>query len=440
MKNLLIILIALIFTACGGTETASTTDAGTPTTPVPAGTLVNPSGKAEAGPCYLLSGVSAMAMDINWIQSGYVVGEMQKNDGTYEVPGSYSSPFVVYDFDGTCYSEGDNVDVDGVQMKMGQPIAATSHNINHATTWRYHLAKRYFSDPTHPNYQDAAGAFVQAKTDIYNYLNFSGATKNFYELSIVGHTMGDAYLFAFEAAVTKSRNGPSQSNYIGEAVNAVINEDLVFRNNLRNTISLLPIKSIYDNLKNKLTSLGFAVDPAPIYDIDLYPDYYADLMGRTVTVLEWINQASSTTIAFDTTGFNSFAYPITFTSIESAAYIATELDGDLSIWSTGTCNQGTDYPCPLALILTTEQLRETILEPELLYNGSLGAHSLTNGTQYFIVQEFSDYTHKPVHAADGDMLPFGRNLASIDNNWGAAVGWDNTTTWFRRSPKTFITD
>jgi hypothetical protein len=430
-------------TEIAGTNTedeGTVDDTGTPTDPTPYA-LINPSGKAEAGPCYLLSDVSAMGMNASWIQDGYVLGEMQKNDGTFGVPGAYSTLYVVYDFGGTCYSEGDNTDVTGIRMKMGQSSSASSHNINHATTWRYHLAKRYFENPDHPNYEDAAGAFAQAKIDIYSFLNFSSSI-NFYELSITGQTTGDAYLLAFESAVTKGRNGPEQNDYIGQAVNAVIEEDTTFRDNLRNTVLNLPIYEIYQNLDNKLTSLGFDnVDPAPIFNLSIYPGYYAEILNRTPTILEWINQSATSTILFDTTGYNSFAYPTIFTNIENPGkYLATELDGSLSIWSSGTCNQGTDYQCPLTELVTIEELNEILLEPAMNYNGLLGEHGLTNGTQYFIVQEFDDYVHQPSHASDGDMLPFGRNLAAIDNNWNASVGWDNTTTWFRRSPKIFITD
>lgn len=404
-------------------------------------TVTNPSGKAEAGPCYLLSDVSAMSMDTSWVQSGYVLGEMHSNDGTFGVPGSFSGDYIVYDFDGTCYSEGDNTDVSGVRMKMGQGSSATSHNVNHATTWRYHLAKRYFNNSGHANYNDIPGAFVQAKTDIYNFLNFTNATANFYELSITGTTAADAYLLAFEAAVTKGRNGPEQNNYIGQAVNAVIENDLTFRNNLRDTITSLPIHSIYTNLKNKLTSSGFtSTNPAPIYNLPIYPAYYADLSSRTPTVLESFSLSATSTCTFDTTGYDSFAYPIVFTSIEDALHFASELTGTLSIWSVTTCNQGSDYPCPLAEVVSIQELNEILLEPAMNYNGYLGAHGLTNGNQYFIVQNFDNTTTQPQHICNGDINQFGRALATVDNNWSAAIGWNNVTNWFNRMPMIFITN
>jgi hypothetical protein len=50
--------------------------------------ISNPSGKAEAGMCYLLSEVSATSVDAQWQQTGYIPGEMKKNDGTYGIMGT----------------------------------------------------------------------------------------------------------------------------------------------------------------------------------------------------------------------------------------------------------------------------------------------------------------------------------------------------------------
>lgn len=397
-------------------------------------TISNPSGKAEAGPCYLLSDVSTMGMETNWIQTGYVLGEMISNDGSYTVPSEYATPFIVYDFNGTCFSEGDNVDVDNISMKMAQGISATEHNINHATTWRYHLAKRYYNNSSHPNYLDAAGAFVQARTDIYSYLGFPAATNNFYSLSIVGDTTADAYLLAFETAVTTGRNGPQQGNYIGEAVNAVVDNDTTFRDNLRQVIIDLPIFKTWNNLKTKLTSLGFAVDPAPLYNLPMYPAYYADIMGSTKTVQGSTNLTDTSTCSFDQYDFNLYAIPFQYISgIETSKYNAFNLpaDAQVSFWTIGT--DGNGNPAPGTKIIDMTALRETLLDGlssvNLSYNGQFpDGHGLISGTWYYIVvRKDTDFVLSK--SCNGTQLTTMYTLASEDE--GATwIGHNNNASRF----------
>jgi hypothetical protein len=115
------------------------------------------------------------------------------------------------------------------------------------------------------------------------------------------------------------------------------------------------------------------------------------------------------------------------------------LDGDLSIWSTAVCDNGTaTFTCPGSKLVGITELREVLFDLGLSYNGKLDSHSLAAG-RYFIVQEFETGA-APSHNCSGEMTGTDRNLATIDNDWTNAIGWNNSTSWFRRQPKTALID
>lgn len=396
-------------------------------------------GRAEAGPCNLLSQIGAMNVDNDWLMSNYVPGWIQNNDGLFMIRGTFTGTYRFFDFYGTCYSEGMGTDVDGFRLKMVQTASAESHNINNATTLRFAVAQKHFTDPLSPYYEDIPGSFIQAKSEIYNFLGFPAATKNFYELSVIGDTTADAYLFKFELAITKDRSGSEVGHYLGLMANAIIDNDTDFKTAFLADVQALLVKEPWDNLKTELVDRGFSVDPAPLW-LTHPKAYYTDLMTRTPTILESENTDQTSQCAIDVNTRNSFAYPIEFADIESAQYIATQLSGNLSIWSVGSCDNGTVFSCPGTQLATIEQLREVLLlsPANLSYNGLLGVHGLTSG-QFYLVQNLEN-PGAPSHVCAGSMAPFGRNLATVDNVWVDSIGYNNTTSWFRRGIKWVTTD
>lgn len=400
------------------------------------GQLLDEVSKAQAGVCYLLSDVSGMDISTAWVGSNLVDGEITQNDGTHVIPGLFSGPYILKKFQGSCYSEAAYTDVSNITMRSLCPVAASPCNISHATTWNVSLANRYFKDASHPDYGNLLDAFVTARNDIYAYLNFTGASANFYTFSVTDQTTGGAYLLALEYGVTKlGGDGPGQENYVGQLVNAVINNDLTVRATLRNTIADMPVKAVKTNFNNKLASLGFSETAAPVEDLPMIPTYYADLLSRTPTVLESINIGVASSTVFDTE-YKWYAFPYTFNSIQSAVHVAFKyLDGNASIHSVTTCNQGSgDFPCPDSEVLSITEMNEDNLLPlaGAIYNGHLGTHSLTNGTQYFLLLK-KDATWRPTFASgSGDLWDFGNPLASNDDGatWLIITG----TSYQRQQP------
>ncbi len=388
-------------------------------------------GKAEAGPCNLLSQVGAMSVDSDWLMSNYVPGWLSDSDGTFMIRGTFTGTYRFFDFYGTCYSEGQGRNIDGFRLKMVQSSSATSHNINNATTLRFAVAQKHFTDPDDTYYEDIPGAFIQAKSEIYTFLGFPNATKNFYELSVTGDSTADAYLFKFELAVTKGRNGSEVGHYLGKMANAIIDNDTDFKADFIEDVQELKVKEPWDQLKNELVDRGFTVDPAPLW-LTHPKAYYTDLMTRTPTVLESQNmdQTCKKTASFTTE--NSFANPIEFANAEDIKHFANELGKNQSIWSVGICDNGTDtFSCPKTKLLEIESLLEILLPApaNLSYNGFFGNHSLTSG-QYYLVD--NPGTTTVFYPCSGSAPQFGKNLATVDNNWDQAIGYNNNQSniWF----------
>lgn len=388
--------------------------------------LVNPSGKAEAGMCKLGSIVAGADVNLSYLVNAYVEGEVTQNDGTFNIPNTFSGPFLLEKFEGSCYSEGDNLYVDNVKMRSICPISASPCNINHATSWVTSLGYQYFNDESHPNYQSISGSYLAARDDIYTFLNFPNASANFYSMSIVGDTTADAYLLAFETAVSKGRSGPEQGDYIGRAVNAVINNDISFRTDLRNTIANMQIKQVVENLNSELASLGFSETAAPIWTLPWFPDYYQDLMVRTPVSVESKNMDISPSCGFDTNDFNLFAHPVNFTSIDQAQYIAFKyINGEIEIWNLTTCDQGAGvFFCPNTKVTNVEELREILLPGTASYNGKITNNTLINGSGYFITQKKDSNFAPTFTCLQGEMVPFGNPLASNDGGvtWTILTG------------------
>ena len=399
-------------------------------------------GKAENAACKKPGQILVYPLDSKLYQTGDPIFGYIKNDtGSFDARGTASGQYALYVADNlTCVNEVSAGIDTGIMFFSLADLTEEERNISPLTTIEYLVGIEYFDDISGACYHNVSCAINAAHTAIINYFQMPQTDVKFSQMTLQGDREADAILGIVNSMIANGRSAVQQNSYMLEIANGVLSNDLALKADIQNQFNALPIKTIKTNLENLYTSLGLGALCPPIWDLPFLPDYYADILTRTPTVLEWINQAATTQISFDSAGFNSFAYPTIFNSIEAAVYFASELDGDISIWSVGTCNQGTDYPCPLAQLVTVEELNEILLEPVLIYNGKIPENSLVNGSQYFTVQNFDDLTHTPSHAADGDMLPFGRNLAAVDNNWAAAVGWNNTTTWFRRSPKMFLTN
>lgn len=399
-------------------------------------------GKAENGPCLKPGAIDVYPLDEDWYQTGNPVhGYIYDNDGSFAADGYASGNYAYYSAsDLTCFNEISAGYDNGIRFFSMTDLTSSERNLNPGTTIKFYVADTYFKDINHECYHDPTCATGTAQSNIIAYFDMPATGVNFEMMTLQGDTTADAVLAIIDSMIANGRSASEQNAYMLDIADGVLNNNLTLKTDIQNQINALPIKTIKTNLENIYTDLGLGPLCPPIWNLPHLPEYYADILTRTPTILESINLDAGSICSFDTTGYNSFAYPTIFNSLEDAVYFASELNGDISIWTVGTCNQGVDYPCPLSEIVTVEELNEILLEPVLNYNGYLGNHGLINGTQYFTVQNFDDLMHQPSHACDGEMVPFGRILAAVDNNWGAAVGWNNTTSWFRRMPKIFITD
>lgn len=408
--------------------------------------LSNPEGKAETAFCKKGTIVWATSVDASWTQTGALSGEVKTNDGSYVVRGNFTGPYISYLVpNGTCFSEYDSVYVNNVILRMIQPAGASEHNINYATSLEYYIGEDHFFDSGSSGYGDIPTAFLLARSEIYSYFNFPASTQPFYNFSVVGDTTADAYLLALETVITQGRSGPEQYDFVAEIGQAILNNDLTLRAQIRQAAIDIEVKRVTDNIKDERVALGFESAVAPLWNLPFYPDYYRDLMERNPSIVGSINLSETSQCAIDVNDYNTFAYPRIFDAtvdIESSQYYATDSGGTVSIWSSTTCDNGVaTFDCPGTQLVELTELREKLLPglEQLEYNGSLGAHGLSNGVQYFEVHTYTSNT-APSHVCTGDLYSFGRSLATVDSDWTNAIGYNNSTSWFRRSPRLGLTD
>lgn len=354
----------LLLFSCSGEDGE---DGSNGTDGIPAGDIdaiiSNPSGKAEAGMCKKGTIMWATSVDSGWTQTGALSGEVKENDGSFVVRGNFSGPFISYLVpSGTCYSESDNIYVDNVMMRMMQHYTAGTHNVNHATSLEFYIGEDHFFDSSSSGYNNIPAAFTLAKSEIYSYFNFSGS-KDFHELSIAGDTTGDAYLLAFETVITDGRSGPEQSDYIIEIGNAILNNDLTKRAEIRQAVIDIDVKLVTDRLKAERERLGFSATTAPLWNLPFYPDYFSDLMGRTLTILGGFNMAETRTQSFGDSSVHYFALPYIFDdSVSTAKYIGISWDADyMTIYDNNEL--GCDgFDCPGTPLFTINKMQENFFD------------------------------------------------------------------------------
>ncbi len=441
MNRLFIFILALaIFYSCAGKDGSDGKDGedcnwdgcGDGSNPI-VDVVLNPSGKIETAFCKKGTVIWATSVDAAWSQTGALSGEVKLNDGSYVVRGSFTGPFISYLVpSGTCFNESLGIYSDNVILRGMEHFSATGHNKNYATSLEYYIAEDHFFDVTSPGYDDIPTAFTLAKSEILDYFNFPAMAKGFNDLSVVGDTTADAYLLAFETYITDAGDGPDQYNRIVETALAILAIDLIYRATVRDFVQNIKVKEVTDNIKAERVKLGFPAEVAPLWDLPLYPDYYADIFNGNHQLIEQINSTGSYQCTIDVNDRTDFAYPMEFASLTEAVYYASELKGNQSLWSTTICDNGTTtFICPGTDLLEIEKLRETLLDNSE-FNGRIPANDLYNG-QYFLVEHYETGT-APSHTCDGEMVPFGKNLATIDGNWNNAIGYNNASRWFVRRP------
>jgi hypothetical protein len=433
MKTLIMILLILVFFGCDPKDGEDGEDGTHPDEGTSALVEIeNPMGFAEASNCLEWGDIVFTALDEDYKQLKSYNATTRNNKGFYKVEANVSGIKAKTSFRGWCSRETTEGHI-WIALDVFSDLASTI-NVNIPGTIQGAVATYFQEDINHPGYENKEIALGYAELAVLDFFDLSGYEVDFSISSNLGDTTNDAVGTIISAVLdSRSPTGPEINDDMSKISRAIYKQDLSFKSDVIADRNSLKIKDI----KNRLTAANGSCPP--IWELNFVPEYYKDIFDNSHDVLESFNLGAGSPCNIDTPGFNSFAYPRIFTRIEEAVYYASELTGNISIWSVGTCNQGVDYPCPLTRLVSVEELNEILLEPALNYNGYLGTHGITNSTQIFIVQNF-DTNQQPSHSCDGDMVPFGRNLAAVDNNWNAAIGWNNTTSWYRRGIKDFTTN
>lgn len=402
----------------------------------------NLSGKLQKGPCP--EGGEVLIQPISYTDmyqtGGHFIGFTIDNFGRYYIPAELENEdpnekWAEVFFKGFCHDEltgGYNYQEFTGIIDMSDPV----NNINPLTDIRSYVGRWLFGDPLIISMYglpdsgtegDISASLLLAEIRILSFLQMPAAGKRFTQMNLENADIGDAILAWFNSMVLfNSADDPG--DYLTRLAVAVIEDNQIFKAEIQETSGLLPIITIKKNLEARYLELGEDISAPPIWNLG-YPEYYADLLERVPVEQGSFNLDDSAGCSFDMSTYNMFAIPHVFESwIETSKYLALNLaGGDISVW-TRIFN---GYDRPGAKIIEIEELREILLEGNLTYNGLLGDHSLSAGTDYYIVIS-NDTGWALSTGCDGGLLPFGRKLASQDGglNW---IGHDNITTWFRKS-------
>ena len=394
----------------------------------------NPSGFAEAGPYQGYSEVTMWPLGADYKQIGdpYVGDTKADDSGQFTIYADVTAENVKTKVNGTAFNETSGGFDDNVITESTIPTTAGSFNANYFSSIVSIVGNYWYHEDTAGAYYQDATVFTAAEIAVHNYFDYSGdweaAVKKSYEMTLTGDSLDDAKLVLVNSTIALNKSGPQQGSFMREIAEDIYSGANALKSDINDISANLKIKAIKDNLDNYYFDRSLAYDCAPIHTLSGIPDYYVDLLGRTPAVLDSVNTGFFATGGLDTPDFNIMAYPVEFTS--SMKYIAINLTGTLSIWTTTVHVDG--YTMPGSKIADLTTLNEILLDDpvSLQYNYSVVGN--VSFGQHFIVQEFPANT-QPSKLTEGDMAPFGRNMASSDMvDW---IGWNNVTNWYRRSIK-----
>lgn len=440
LKLLLFLPLVLMMLSCtdgkdGETTTIyvdSTSDTSEDTTTdvdTSANNYVLLSGVKEKGPCAKGSVVKAWPLYDNFSQIGaHFEGETKTDLGYWEVPAQISEEMTESKSEGPCYSELDGST--GIQ-KLGSIFftASDDKNMNPLTTIAVDVIRWVSANQI---IKDKYKAIIDAEklvAGVFGFLDEVGDNimDPFGSISLNDGDLDAAKLAVASAAILKARS--NQTDFMVEIAQAIKNEDTTaIELELSDTIRSLKLLYISNNLKSKHEELEETWIYPPMHIAANFPDYYDDLLTRTPVVTGTFNLDDSRMCMPDhrPAGLGNqllterYAIPHTFDAtndIESSRYIALNLTGYISIWTSEMHVNG--HLAPGTKILDISELKEIILDDpvKMSYNGFLGdSHGLVSGTKYYIVitRDEDFYLSKGCSGGDGSFT-----LQSIDGgaNW-----------------------
>jgi hypothetical protein len=429
VKNLFISILLLLMLACNGTNSGEgdgpEKDKIEDDDEIAASVPI--SGKAEKGPFLKDTDITATAYNLNWDQSDFPKeGSTEHDDGSYQIYSTVSGEFVRIRIEGESYNEVEDR-YDWVSLRDISRNDEATKNLNPLTHLLDMVSFDYCRDLSHEFYRQGDDCLILAKSEILTYLGLQDHGVNFNKMSLQGDSTSDAQMQVFSFYIASGRTGPEQNDHLREVANGVLGNNLTLKQEIFDFMWSMPFKKYSDNLINKYTELGVSAGRPPFWSLPNVPGYYADLLGRTPTVLDSVNTGFTVIGGLDTPDFNIMAYPVEFTS-DNPKYIALNLTGTLSIWTVGVHADG--YSMPASKVADLSVLNEVLLDDPvtLQYNYSIDGNVSIG--QYFIVSVFPSNT-QPSKLTQGDMTPFGKNMASTDMvDW---IGPGNVTGWYTRS-------
>ncbi len=389
--------------------------------------VYNLSGKFEKGRCWEGGEIRVWPLEDGTLtQKGtHFIGTTGKN-GTYNIRAETTEQYVLIYSKLTCDDEI-NGGSDLQELSGYRKTSDSFSNVNILTKISKPVADWLIDDPLSLTYGKVEESLIEAEKLTYEFLGMP-ELESFSKMSLQKDSTSDAALALVSSMILQDMDTAEQADYTSRISTGVIeNSDL--KTEILELYNTLPLLTIKENLESSYLAAGIEIDTPPIWRLLDYPEYYVDLLERDPVVQGSFNMESTSGCSFGSSAYNLFAVPFVFQSwIETSRYLASNLDGDLSIWT----RIFDEYDRPGIKILDIERLREKLLEDAaaLPHHGMIENHDFIAGQEvYFVARR--DEGWSLTKGCDADLLPFGRVLASMDE--GASwIGSDIVSPFHRR--------
>ncbi len=423
-------------TESSGTE--SGTDDGTITVTSENETF-SASGYILDGPC--LAGADVYIYPLNSVtlaQTGdKYQGVTTDNFGSYSVPTSINTttnPYAEVFTDAACHNEvTGQVMTEKTYRAIVDWKAAEANNVNpHTTATVPRITELFTNAALTSTYGDMDASRAQAESEYMSEVyNITGITTSFTDMDLTTVSDANAAHLAMSAIHLYGLSEAEQTALITSIAYDLEDDGDIDDTDITDTISAnsqaLDMQQTKTFHVARYAKLGSTIDPIHFWEFidsdfdgtlngdDSHPS--VDLLSRTPTVLYALNDDVTGTNGFDTDDNKFFAFPFIPTETISFSYIAVNVDGNrISLYT----NVG-DSP---GVLLIASDHHGDYLDSSLddvgltSYPVPSGVHAamsytMLEDTEYFIVIE-GDVNYRPSMGSPSGLLPFGRNLHSVD--------------------------
>ena len=482
MKWFIILLSALFIFSCtegpsdnssgdsttsGTTETEETGDDATDTEESSNKTSLNLSGSIEDGKCDGGADVYIFPLNsANLNQFGAYFQGLTDSNGGYGIPAEIDLDI---NPQGEIFTEAacDN-EITGATMgeKTYRAIIdftlSENNNVNPATTATVPRLRHLFNSGS-----NFSSSRQQAEEEYLAIHNIALSTYTpFSDSSVDGETDIDSAMLAMTLTHLQDNNTETeQEDFLAQLADDLeVDGDIgaVLSDKIKNNQMNIDLVKVKDNLNSQLSGRGLSSQSAKFWNfLDSHgngqlnkdnPQSFVNIIDNKPTINYTFNLSESCSSGFDTSDNRFFAFPYVFDEDVASDFIGINITGEyLSIYDNDDKGDGDhNNDQPGTAIITSSKMPHNFFQgtfedielneysdlPSELHVGL--EYSFTAGTKIWFVV-WSDENYRPFMGCPVGLVPFARNLHSVDGvNW---IGSDQNGTTYKGSKiKMFTTE